>query len=123
VEEEVAVYFQVLPRHLGAGVPVSIVPDYRLDDRVSIPGRGKGFSSSLCASVQNGCGAHPISCTMGTGGPFAGGKARPRRDADHSPPSSRNVLSLPPCSFMVCSGTALLLSRHLRARFGKTIEM
>jgi hypothetical protein len=25
---------------------------------------------------------------MGTGGPFPGGKARPGRDADHSPPSS-----------------------------------
>jgi hypothetical protein len=39
------------------------------------------FSSSLY--VQNGSGAHPASCTMGTGG-----KARPGRDAEHSPPSS-----------------------------------
>jgi hypothetical protein len=31
------------------------------------------------------------SCTMGTGGPFPGGKARPGRDADHSPPSSAEV--------------------------------
>jgi hypothetical protein len=31
------------------------------------------------------------SCTMGTGGPFPGAKARPRRDADHSPPSSTEV--------------------------------
>jgi hypothetical protein len=28
---------------------------------------------------------------MGTGGPFHGGKARPVRDADHSPPSSAEV--------------------------------
>jgi hypothetical protein len=28
---------------------------------------------------------------MGTGGPFPGDKARPGRDADHSPPSSAEV--------------------------------
>jgi hypothetical protein len=28
---------------------------------------------------------------MGTGGPFPGGKARPGRDTDHSPPSSAEV--------------------------------
>jgi hypothetical protein len=39
-------------------------------------------SSSLC--VQIGSGAHPASCTVGTGGPFPGTKARPGRDADHS---------------------------------------
>jgi hypothetical protein len=33
----------------------------------------------------------PASCTMGTGGPFPGAKARPGRDADHSPPSSAEV--------------------------------
>jgi hypothetical protein len=54
---------------------VSTVSGYGLDDR--------DFSSSLC--VQTGSGAHPVSCTMGTGGPFPGGKARPGRDADHSP--------------------------------------
>jgi hypothetical protein len=46
----------------------------------------KDFSSNLC--VQTGSKAHPASCTMGTGGPFAGAKARPRSDADHSPPCS-----------------------------------
>jgi hypothetical protein len=57
------------------GSSVSVVSDYGLDDsdRGSIPGRGKVFSSSLC--VQTGYGAHPASCTMGTGG-----KARPWRD-------------------------------------------
>jgi hypothetical protein len=28
---------------------------------------------------------------MGTGGPFPGGKARPERDADHSPPFSAEI--------------------------------
>jgi hypothetical protein len=39
-------------------------------------------------SVQTGFGAHPASCTMSTGDPFPGGKARPGRDADHLTPSS-----------------------------------
>jgi hypothetical protein len=30
---------------------------------------------------------------MGTGGPFPRGKARPGRDADHSPPSSTEVVN------------------------------
>jgi hypothetical protein len=30
---------------------------------------------------------------MGTGGPFPGGKARPGRDDDHSPPSSAEVVN------------------------------
>jgi hypothetical protein len=42
-----------------------------LDDRGSIPGGAKDFSSSLC--VQTGSGAHPTSCTMGTGGSFPRG--------------------------------------------------
>jgi hypothetical protein len=56
---------------------VSTVSDYGLGDRGSIPDRQRTFSFSLC--VQTGCGAHPASCTMGTGG-----KERPGRDADHS---------------------------------------
>jgi hypothetical protein len=65
------------------------VSGYGLDDRaidVRSPTGAKDCSSSLC--VQTGSGAHPASCTMGTGGPFPGGKARQGRDADHSPPSS-----------------------------------
>jgi hypothetical protein len=58
------------------------VSDYGLDDRGSIPDRGRRFSSSPC--VQTGSEAHPVSYPMGTGGPFPGGKARPGRDADHS---------------------------------------
>jgi hypothetical protein len=70
----------------------SIVSDYGLDDRaieVRLPAEAKDFSSSLC--VQTGSGAHPVFCAMSTGGPFPGGKARPGRDADHSPPSSAEV--------------------------------
>jgi hypothetical protein len=44
--------------------------------------------SELCHLQES---LHPASCTMGTGGPFPGGKARPGRDADHSPPSSAEV--------------------------------
>jgi hypothetical protein len=66
--------------------------DYGLDYRaigVRSPAGAKDFSSSLC--VQTGSGAHPASSTMGTRGPFPGGKARPGRDADHSPPSNAEV--------------------------------
>jgi hypothetical protein len=60
------------------GRSVSIVSGYGLDDRaigVRSPAGVKDFSCSLC--VQTGSGAHPASCTIGTGGPFPGGKARP----------------------------------------------
>jgi hypothetical protein len=46
----------------------------------------KDFSSISC--VQTGSGAHPASCTMGTGG-----KARQGRDADHLPPSNAEVMN------------------------------
>jgi hypothetical protein len=70
------------------------VSDYGLDDRaigIRSPAGARDFCSILC--VQTGSGAHLASCTMGTGGPFPGGKARPRRDADHSPPSSAQVVN------------------------------
>jgi hypothetical protein len=75
-------------------IDVGILADYGLDVRaigVRSPAGAKDFSSNLC--VQTGSGAHPASCTMGTGGPFPGGKARPGRDADHSPPSSAGVVN------------------------------
>jgi hypothetical protein len=71
-------------------------------DRRSIPGRSKSFSCNLC--VQAVSGAYAASCTMGTGGPFLGSKARPGLDADHSPPSSAEVVNeyelyiLSPCA-------------------------
>jgi hypothetical protein len=65
---------------------VSKVSVYRLDDRVidvRSPAEADDFSSSLC--VQTGSGAHPATCTMGTGDPFPEAGARPGRDADYSP--------------------------------------
>jgi hypothetical protein len=56
---------------------------------VRSPTEAQDFSSNLC--VQTDSGAHPAPCTVGTGGSFPGGKARPGRDADHSPPSSAEV--------------------------------
>jgi hypothetical protein len=46
--------------------------DYSLDDRSSIAGTGKGFSSSRC--VQTSSEAHQVSCPLGTGDPFPGVK-------------------------------------------------
>jgi hypothetical protein len=71
---------------------VSMMSDFRLDNRaieVRSPADEKDFSSSLC--VQSSSGAHTASCTMGTGGSFPGAKARPGRDANHSPPSSAEI--------------------------------
>jgi hypothetical protein len=68
----------------------SIVSDYGLDRAIEVRSpTGSDFSSSLC--VQTGSGAHPASYPMGAGGSFPGGKARPGRDADHSPPCSAEV--------------------------------
>jgi hypothetical protein len=70
----------------------SIVSEYGLDDRaigVRSPAGAEDFSSIFC--VQNGSGAHPASCTLGTEVPFPVGKARPGRDADHSPPFNAEV--------------------------------
>jgi hypothetical protein len=77
---------------MSRGSSVSIVSDYGLDDRaigVRSPAGEKDFSYSLF--VQTGSEAHPASYTMDTGGPFPGAKARPGREADHSPPSSAEV--------------------------------
>jgi hypothetical protein len=56
---------------------------------IQSPTEAEDFSSNLC--VQTGSGVHPASRTVGTGGSFPGGKARPGRDADHSPRSSAEV--------------------------------
>jgi hypothetical protein len=56
---------------------------------VRSPTGAEDFSSSPC--VQTGSGAHAASYPMSTGGPFPAGKARPGRDADHSPPFSAEV--------------------------------
>jgi hypothetical protein len=75
--------------HRSRGSSGRKVSDYRLDDRVRSPTGAEDFFSS--PYVQTSSGAHPASCTMGTRGPFPGGKAWPGCDADHSPPSSAEV--------------------------------
>jgi hypothetical protein len=65
---------------------VSIVSGNGLDDRaieVRSLAEAKDFSSSLCVQIDSG--AHPASCTMGTGGALPGAKAWPGRDSHHSP--------------------------------------
>jgi len=54
------------------------------------PGIESRWEARFSAPVQTCPGAHPASCTMGTGS-FLGGKVRPGRGADHSLPSSSVV--------------------------------
>jgi hypothetical protein len=61
------------------------VAGYGLGDRGSIPDKGREFFRPA------GSGAHPAACTVGTGGSFPGGKARPGRDAGHSPTPTTEV--------------------------------
>jgi hypothetical protein len=65
---------------------VGIAMAYMLDIRDSIPGREKNFSQRH--SVQTDSGDHPASYTMGTL------VKQPRREADHSPPSTMVELYL-----------------------------
>jgi hypothetical protein len=63
----VSVYISII-RTEWAGVAQSVVSGYGLDDRaieVRSLVEAEDFFSSLC--VQTGSGAHPASCTMGTG--------------------------------------------------------
>jgi hypothetical protein len=54
-----------------AGSSVSIVSGYGLQDRaIEVRSSAEAFSSKLC--VQTDSGAHPASCSKGTGGPFPG---------------------------------------------------
>jgi hypothetical protein len=57
---------------------------------------GKKFF--LLHIVQTGCGVHPTSYKMGTGGFFPGIK-RHGREADHSPPTSVEVKKMPIYTF------------------------
>jgi hypothetical protein len=70
----------------------SIVSDYGLDDwaiGVRFPTEAKGiFLYPLCPDQLWG---PPSLLYNGYRGPFPGAKARPGRDADHSPPSSVEV--------------------------------
>jgi hypothetical protein len=65
------------------------VSDYGLDDRaigVRSPAEAKDFSSILCVQTGSGSTQPPVQWVPGVLSP--GVKARPGRDADHSPPSS-----------------------------------
>jgi hypothetical protein len=70
----------------GPGSSVSIETDYGLD-APEIESRWRRDFPPF----QTGPGAHPASCTMGTGF-FSAGKLRRGRAADHLPPSSAEVL-------------------------------
>jgi hypothetical protein len=70
-------------------IVISTVSDYSMETVVRSPVEAEDTSSSLC--VQTNSEAHPASCTVGTGGHFLGGKARPERDADYLPSSSAEV--------------------------------
>jgi len=71
----------------GPGSSVGIATELRgWTVRESNPGWGARFS----APVQTGPGAHPASCTMGTGS-FPGDKERPGRDSD---PTCRGPVSV-----------------------------
>jgi hypothetical protein len=93
-------------------IEFSVVSDYRLDDRGSIPAEAD-FSSSLC--IQIGSEAHPASCPMGTGGAFPGvkrGRVVTLTTHPHLVPRSimnRTFTSSPPWRLHGGSGTALLL--------------
>jgi hypothetical protein len=96
------------------GSSVSIVSGYGLNDwaiKVRSPAEAKDFTCSLC--VQTGSGAHPASCTMGTGvlspGLNCGRGATLTTHPNLVPRSrmSRSYTYSPPSSFMVCGGTAL----------------
>jgi hypothetical protein len=72
---------------------VGIATGYELDDRgvgVLVPAGSRIFTSPI---VQTGSGVHPTSYPMGTGDSFLGVK-RPRREADHSPPTSAEIKKL-----------------------------
>jgi hypothetical protein len=78
-------------RRWSRGSSGSRVSDYGLDDRGSIPDRGRGIFLLAPAFRPALVPTQPPVQWMGTGDPFPGGKVRPGRDADHSPPSSAEV--------------------------------
>jgi hypothetical protein len=73
----VVVFPMVTLLALEPGSSVSIVSGYGLDDQaieVRSPAEARDFFSNICD--QTGAGAHPASCTMSTGSPLPGAKAR-----------------------------------------------
>jgi hypothetical protein len=69
----------------GPGSSVGIATGYGQDG----PGIESRWGRDFSHTSKTGPGAHPASCTMGTGS-FPGVK-RPERGADHPPPSSAEV--------------------------------
>jgi hypothetical protein len=65
--------------------PVGIVTGYGLDG----PGIESRWGRRVFAHVQTDPGAHPDSCTIGTG--YFPGVKRPGHGADHPPPPSAEV--------------------------------
>ena len=81
-----AVSFRLVAGHKGGpGSSVGIATRYRLD----VPGIESRWGARFSAPVRIGPGAHPTSCTMGTGS-FPGLK-RLGHGVDHLPPSSAEV--------------------------------
>jgi len=69
----------------GPGSSVGIATDYGLDGPGSNPGGDETFRPSRSALGPT---QHPVKWILG----FLGGKVRPGRAADHSPPSSAAVM-------------------------------
>jgi hypothetical protein len=73
---------EVPPAHISGPRQLSRYSDWPWAGR---SGDGNPVGARFSAPVQTSPGAHPASCTMGTGS-FTGGKECPERDADPSPP-------------------------------------
>jgi hypothetical protein len=78
-----------------SGSSVNVVSGYGLDDRaidVLFPAKAKGFFSVTSVS-RSALGPTQLPAQWVPGGPFPGSKARPGRDADHSPPFTAKVVN------------------------------
>jgi hypothetical protein len=72
----------------GPGSSVGIATDYGLDGRGSNPGEGGGRDFLRLSRPALGPTQSPVQWVPG----LSGGKVRPGRAADHSPPSSAEVM-------------------------------
>jgi hypothetical protein len=81
---------QVFQKYTGQSLDISVNCCLKLFQfsLISIESR---WGARFSAPVQTGPGAHPASCTKGTGS-FLGVK-RPGRGADHPPPSSAEIMN------------------------------
>jgi hypothetical protein len=100
---------------MGRDSSVGIATDYGLDG----PGIESRWEARFFAHNQNGPGAHPASCIMGTGS-FPGVK-RPGLSADHAPPSIAEVSK--ECSYnstpLWVFGSVALYLYHIIRRIAK----